>query len=119
VALRDADARIGAAIDGLPTTKPAVGTRDYPGDSMLAYDAIRGLAAVAAAAADVPTAAGLAASPTFTGTYAKSAATYTVVTTTSGAYPATRPAGAGRVWFDDPAVTPPSWALERDRWASA
>lgn len=119
MALRDADARIGAAIDGLPTTKPAVGTRDYPADSMLAYDGIRGLAAAAAAASDIPTATGLAANAAFTGTYAKSAATYTIVTTTSGAYPATRPTGAGRVWFDDPAVPPPSWAIDRDRWSDA
>jgi len=47
------------------------------------------------------------------------ATAFTVVTTTSGVYPSARPAGAGRVWFDDPAVTPPSWALARDRWASA
>lgn len=53
-----------------------------------------------------------------TGT-ASLADTFTVVGTTSGAYPTSRPAGAGRVWFDDPAVTPPAWAVARDRWASA
>jgi hypothetical protein len=43
---------------------------------------------------------------------------FTRVTTTAGAYPATRPAGVGAVWFDDPAVTPPAWAALRDRWGS-
>lgn len=50
---------------------------------------------------------------------AEAAASYTVVGTTAGAYPTTRPTGAGRVWFDDPAVTPPAWATERDRWTGA
>jgi len=50
---------------------------------------------------------------------ANKAVTFTIVTTTAGAYPSTRPAGAGRVWFDDPVVTPPAWAVPRDRWASA
>jgi len=44
---------------------------------------------------------------------------FTVVTTTNSAYPSTRPAGSGRVWFDDPSVSPPAWAIDRDRWASA
>jgi hypothetical protein len=53
------------------------------------------------------------------GTYASAATTFTYVTTTSGAYPAARPTGASHVWFDDPAVTPPAWAVARDRWAGA
>lgn len=65
----------------------------------------------------VMTAASPAAARTATGAAASDGG-WTIVGTTAGAYPANRPTGAGRVWFDDANVTPPGWAAERDRWSA-